>query len=321
VKCSRQRNDYASLTPTQRRKYIETLLVIARDPIYGHRYNKLIDLYTNSFSNPITQSTTPSESQFFVFNRYFLLEYEDLLRDYNCSFTIPYYDWTPFPIAPYTAAVWSNVDGFGDTSRLSDKCVITGPVRESKFSLTPNSGKGCLMREYENRPFPSRDQINRDLLPVPAEEFTFFHRTLHLLINVNIRCFIGGTMCSNNTANDPVYILHMAQLDAILTRWQGIGAGRETVRYGADGSKLLGTSFAVKQFANNSALPYGGCVTYNPPAIEDSQIQGAAAISAPLLHRTTPIDIRKMKCNAVERLMQAVSLTTADVEYLRKLCY
>ena len=319
-KCTRMRSDYAGLTPSQRLWYINALIYAVRDPIYGPRYNKLIDLYTKSFSNPFTQSTTPSESQFFMFNRYFLLEFEDLLRDQNCSITIPYYDWTPFPIAPYTAAVWSNTDGFGDTARLSDNCVSTGPVRVGEFSLTPNSGGGCLKREYENRPFPSRDQINRDLLPVPVEEFFFFHRTLHLFINVNIRCFIGGTMCSSNTANDPVYLLHMAQLDAILTRWQDIGAGRETVRYSDDGSKLLGTPFVMKQFANNTALPYGTCIAYNQQAIEVPQTLDASS-SSPLLDRAFPSGMRKMECNPMEKLMQATKLTDADVEYLRNLCY
>ena len=179
------------------------------------------------------------------------------------------------------------------------------------------------MRDYTNQRFPDRSMINRDLLPVPATEFTFFHRMLHLFIGINIRCFIGGTMCSSSTANDPVYLLHMAQLDSILTRWQAIGGGRESVRYITDNSALLGAlGFTVNQYADNSALPYGTCVSYDPPAIHDTA-------SGPVLKfSSAPAPANAfsssgsgwMECNSMQRLLEATTLTGADLAFLQHVC-
>lgn len=266
--CCRVRKDYAGLSIAEKQKYIATFLTAAQSPLYQSRYNDLIALWKLSFENSETQDSTPSTSQYFMFVRYFLLEYENLLQDIDCTVTIPFYDWTPFPITPYAAAVWDNTDGFGDTSRVTDSCVITGPVRESQFSVTPSAGGGCLQREYTNRRFPSRDIIDRDLLPLPSDEFASFHRFLQLFIGLNVQCFVGGTMCGVNAANDPVHILHLARLDSILTRWQLFGFGRDEVRYALDNSPLLLTpGFRVSQFSNNRNLPYDSCVIYDPPVL------------------------------------------------------
>lgn len=266
--CCRMRQDYAGLNTTERLKFINTYLEIVRHPVYGPRYLSLVDSYTRSFGNNITQSTDPAVSQFFMFNRYFLLEFEDMLRDFDCSLGIPYYDWTPFPVAPYTAAVWGNTDGFGDTARADDNCVIKGPFRVGEYTVSPSSGGGCLRRLYTNRRFPSRDMIERDILPLPSTNFTDFHRLLQVFVGVNIQCFIGGTICSKDAANDPIYLLHIAQLDSIFMRWQTIGQGRDTVRYSTDFSPLLeAPGFAVRDFNDNLALPYNTCVFYTSPVL------------------------------------------------------
>lgn len=268
------RRDYAGLTDEQRLGYVNTFLAMTKDPIYRPRYDALMKLFKDSFtSNNITQSGVATESQYFVFNRYFLLEYEDLLKDFNCSVTVPFYDWTPFPVAPYTAAVWDNVNGFGDSARSVDKCVITGPVREGEYDIAPSAGGGCLQREYINRRFPSRDIINRDVLTYPAEEFANFHQMLQLLIGLNVQCFVGGTMCSADAANDPVFLLHIAQLDSLLTRWQLFGQGRQQVRYASDNRQLLlSPGFTVAQFSNNLELPYNNCIVYDPPVLKNHEV-------------------------------------------------
>lgn len=266
--CCRVRKDYTGLTSQERQTYINTFLTAAQNPIYKPRYDALISLWKQSFENNITQSASPSISQYFVFIRYFLLEYEDLLKDIDCRVGIPFYDWTPFPIAPYTAAVWDNTNGFGDTSDSVDGCVVTGPVRKGQFEITPSAGGGCLQREYRNQRFPSRDIVDRDLLPLPSDEFSSFHRFLQLFIGLNVQCFVGGTMCGVDAANDPVHILHLAQLDSLVTRWQFIGQGRQEVRYAFDNSPLLlSPGFSVSQFSNNLNLPYDICILYEPPVL------------------------------------------------------
>ena len=309
------RRDYAGLSSADRLIFINTYLQIVKDPIYGPRYTTLINTYMRSFKNNITQSTDPLKSQFFMFNRYFMLEFEDILRDFNCSLTIPYYDWTPFPVAPYTASVWGNTDGFGDTARPSDKCVIKGPFRVGEYTIAASAGGGCLKREYRNQRFPSRDIVERDLLPLPSNEFSDFHRFLHLFIGINVQCFIGGTICSSDAVNDPVYLLHIAQLDSILMRWQSFGRGRDTVRYSTDGSLLLESpGFTVQQFNNNLKLPYNICLFYGAPVLLKNHPPPSA-----LQTFGTPALIRTMDCSPME-MMDFVGMSAADHQFMEEHC-
>lgn len=316
VNCCRMRRDYAGLSTSERLDFINTYLEVVRDPIYGPRYTALIDTYTRSFSNNITHSTTPSESQFLMFNRFFLLEFEDILKDFNCSLTIPFYDWTPFPNAPYTAAVWGNTDGFGDTARSTDQCVITGPFRVGEYNVVPSAGGGCLQREYRNQTFPSRDIVERDLLPLPSSEFDSFHRFLHLFIGVNVQCFIGGTICSNDAANDPIYLLHLSQLDSIFMRWQSVGQGRDTVRYSNDTSPLLETNFQVFSFNNNFDLPFQTCLFYQPPVLFKNHAPPPSGLQT--LGR--PAEIRTMDCASATSMMGFLKMTKADHDFMEEHC-
>ena len=251
-----------------------------------------------------------------MFVRYFLLEYEDLIKEVDCRLSLPFYDWTPFPNAPYTAAVWSNDDGFGDTSRLEDQCVVTGPFRVGEYELTPSAGGGCLKREYRNQRFPSRDMVDRDLLPLPANEFSTFHRFLQLFIGVNVQCFVGGTMCSSDSANDPVFIPHLAKIDSLLTRWQLLGDGREGVRYANDRSHLLLTPFAVRDFNDNWNLPYGTCVQYDPPALLKNHAPPPVALAAST--SSTPAT-PPMDC-VPESMMSFMPMTPADHDFMVAKC-
>lgn len=315
INCCRRRMDYAGLSREDRLQFITTYQTVVRDPVYGPRYAALVNTFTGSFANNITQSTSPTNSQYFMFNRYYMLEFEDMLRDFNCSITIPFYDWTPFPDAPYSAAVWGNTDGFGDRSRQPDLCVTTGPFRVGEYSVLPSAGGGCLQREYQNKRFPSRDIIERDVLTIPSDRFFDFHRFLHLFIGVNIQCFIGGTMCSPNVANDPVYLLHIARLDSILMRWQSLRQGRDTVRYAFDGSPLLETpGFLVRDFSDNFVLPYGTCVLYTPPVLKKRHPPPSAIQTL-----GSPVSLRTMDC-APESSMGFVGMSVADHDFMEEHC-
>jgi len=316
VNCCRVRRDYVDLTREDRLAYINAFITIVFDPIYQNRYNDLIALYRASFQNNASQSTSPQNSQFFVFARYFMLEYEDILKDINCSLTIPYWDWTPFPTTPYSAAVWSNDDGFGDTSRAEDGCVITGPVRIGAFFVSPSAGSGCLRRDYRNQRFPSRDIVARDLLPLTMNEFDEFHRFLQLFIGLNVQCFVGGTMCSSDAANDPVFLLHLAQLDSLLTRWQLLGAGRDRVRYATDNGPLIfSPGFTVAQFSSNLNLPYGNCILYDPPAL----LKNHAPPPVTLASFDVPARVATMDC-APHEVMGFMNMTKADNQFMEEHC-
>lgn len=121
-------------------------------------------------------------------------------------------------------------------------------------------------------------------------------------------------MCSFNAANDPVHIMHLAQLDSILMKWQSFGQGRESVRYGGDASPLLGApGFTVEQFINNLALPYGTCLFYDPPILLKNPPPPSSSFSTQSTNTT-------MDCNPMEIMQNMMSMSTEDQTFLQSRC-
>lgn len=266
VECCRLRKDWISMNLAERRQYLDAVVQVSTDPVYKTQYDSLISLY-RQLGRSLVHNSDPSISQFFPWHRYFLIEYENLLRQINCSITIPYWDWTALPKNPYVSDVFDITNGFGDSSRLNDSCVNVGLFSVNKWVLPAAVGGGCLKREYQLRSFPTRDAIDRDLLPTPASAFTTFHRSLHLVTHNLVRCTIGGTMCTaGDSAADPLYILHLSRIDSIFSQWQDLKMGRQLIRYANDNTLLTGTDgLTVAELSNNQVLPYGISVCYDSP--------------------------------------------------------
>ena len=266
--CCRVRYDYHRLTTSERLAYISAVKEVATNVAYKARYNELMANYSASYKNHVTQSIVPSVSQFLPYIRYFLLEYENLLREVDCRVTIPFWDWTAFHDEPYKSPVWDNEQGFGGSSDQSTTCVTTGPFRQGEYHVSPEAGGGCIKREYKKATYPSRTVVDKDVLTLPAALFNTLHRFLQLYFGISVQCLVGGTMFSPNAAEDPAFLLQLSQLDSLFTRWQSFGGGREKIRYANDTSRLLLTpALTVSQMSDSSSLLHGACISYSPPIL------------------------------------------------------
>lgn len=266
TECCRLRKDWATMSIADRRRYLDAVIQVSTDPVYKPQYDSLILLY-HQMANSLVHNSDPSVSQFIPWHRYFLIEYENLLKQINCNITVPYWDWTGLAKNPYAADVFDIANGFGDSADLSDHCVNIGPFSADKWVLPAAIGGGCLKREYQLKTFPTRDYIERDLLPNPASNFVVVHRSLQLVIHNLVRCTIGGTMCTaGDSAADPLYILHLSRIDSIYSHWQDLKMGRQLIRYAEDYSLLTGgDNLLVSELSSNQHLPYGISVCYDPP--------------------------------------------------------
>ena len=318
VDCCRVRSDFASLEISERQRYINAVIRVATDPEFKPRYDALVAKYKDSFDT-LAQDTNPKTSQFFPWHRYFLLEYENLLREIDCRITIPYWDWTALPMNPYMSPVWNPVSGFGDSSRSNDSCVNNGPLRFDIFQITPSAGESCLRRQYRLQLFPTRAIIEQDLLSLPASEFNHFHQFLQVFLHTNVRCFVGGQMCTPDAANDPAYILHIAQNDALLTRWQDIDEEHLNAQYSTDGRVLaLAGGLTVSQFSNNQNLPNDVRVCYNPSEFQ-SHVPENMRFLSPALREMTDNPNLHMECIGHEE-MEGIGMTHSAEEFMHKMC-
>ena len=105
--CCRYRRDWTTLSDEEKFRYINAVKTVSSDTSYTQLYNKLIDRYRQSFTSDI-QLLNASISQFIPWHRYFLLEYENLLRLVDSSITIPYWDWTVRLRDPYSCLLYTS---------------------------------------------------------------------------------------------------------------------------------------------------------------------------------------------------------------------
>ena len=314
VDCCHVRRDFSSLSVPDRERYTQTVITIATDERYRARYEALVNQYSESVTT-LAQSTDPTVSQFFPWNRFFLLQYEDLLQEVDCRVTIPYWDWTALPMSPYLTPVWNPDSGFGDSARTKDSCVENGPFRFGQFEIV---GGGCLQRDYRMQMFPSRAIIEQDLLTLPAEDFAQFHQFLQVFIHINVRCFVGGQMCSDESANDPVYLLHLAQIDTIFSRWQAIDSQRGSI-YLSDNRPLeLSNGSLVSEYNYIGSLPGGNSVCYEPAEFK-THVPRSMQFMVHTLEEMTNNSGMKMTCVTDEQ-MGNMHMSQAATDFMHREC-
>ena len=289
--CCRYRQDWSTLEDEEKSRYINAVKTVSSDPSYLPLYNELISRYRQSFTTNI-QLLNASISQFIPWHRYFLLEYENLLRLVDNDITIPYWDWTVRPNAVFTLPIFDNILGFGNSANETTLCVSSGPFREGQFEITPSAGGGCLMREYMDTILPpTRALIEDNFLSIPATMFDDFHNAIFRFVNLMVRCIVGGDMCSVDAANDPVYLLQLTRVDLIIDRWQDMDEERANVRYANDDTPLdltFDDSLLVLNFSSNKALPYGVCIQYSALEDVEESITTESDITDPGDHSESP---------------------------------
>ena len=269
VSCCRLRQEWSQLSLAQRQRYIAAVTTVSTDPLYRPAYIQIMQLYLEAFES-VVLNEDPQTSLFFPWHRYYLNLYEDLLRVVDRSVTVPYWDWTLDAERQYESQVFDPVLGFGNTADNATRCVDSGPFREGEFHMTPQAGEGCVTRTYRNFPFFNR-QLLDSILSVPASSFGQLHSALQLFFHFQIRCFVGGTMCTNFATEDPVYLLLLAQLDRLLDVWQSRDEHRAEVRYTDDATPLAPTLeggavfLKVSDYSSNKELPYATAVCYTEP--------------------------------------------------------
>ena len=329
--CCRYRQDWAALSQQGKQHYIDAVKTVSSSPDFQPLYNELVRRYQDSF-NTIAQNTVPETSLFVPWHRYFLLEYEDLLRMVNPSITIPYWDWSVMYKRPYESPVFDPQTGFGNSTDSVSMCVTSGPFREGEFEVAPSAGNTCLMRKYDDFEYPSRGFIESAVLPLKAANFSQFHNSIQLLLNLNIRCNVGGHMCTNDAANDPLYLLQLSRIDLIVDRWQAMDEARANVQYANDNSALVLTfgNYAVSDFSNNSALPHGVCVKYSPLQPSEEEDSGTALPSsgpglptiASLQDPTSGLESEEKRSvgTNIDCSLASPDLSPMEEKHLRKVC-
>ena len=101
------------------------------DPLFKERYETLLTIHKKLFRTGIHQDTF-----FLPWHRWFILQYENLLREIDCRVTVPYWESAEEANDALASDVWNAGNhGFGGNGTGPSSCVQDGPFRAEVFSI------------------------------------------------------------------------------------------------------------------------------------------------------------------------------------------
>ncbi len=266
--CHRVRREFSTMSIRDRRAYVRAVKLISTHPWFKKEYEKLLTIHKIYFNKQI------HEFEYFLpWHRWFIFEYENLLRRISCRITVPYWDFTLSAGEPFVGAIWNNTNAGlgGDGEGLPRLCVKSGPFREGKWKVIQSAGGGCLQRNFlRDFNFPDLIALQEFLTRFSsADKLRDFELMLRNDFHNNIHFFIGGlggTMSGLNSAAAPEFFLLHSMVDKIWADWQ-----KKSTRhlyppeFLYQSSKMPGTQYYSRDFLNLRQQPRCTAVKYAGP--------------------------------------------------------
>lgn len=232
----RTRKNVKSLTETEKKNFVTAVLALKKKPSTLHpgntgfsRYDDYVEVYRNATLNQI--GWAHGGPAFLPWHREFILQFENDLAVIDATVALPYWDWTDSnPAANPLTASFLGGNGSG-----ADHTVVDGPFAGDKWKLNIKEDPGdasFLQRDFgadgTAPALPNAGLQNAvlnvatyDATPWRGVTNTFRWQCETALHNLTQR-FIGGTMDSMTSPNDPVFFLHHANIDRLYAVWQGL---------------------------------------------------------------------------------------------------
>ena len=289
VNCVRIRKEFTSLTDAERTRHINTILKVSRErSIYRAEYEQLINDHYHLFDTGIHQ-----RNHFLPWHRYYILQYENLMRKADCTFTATYWDWSLDSREPFSNGsdnVWNNETGFGGDGVDSEQdCVLDGPFKRGAWNRVrpdnPPSGPDCLTRSFNEDPNdrPPGEAEVMEVLNISVDRFTDFEHALRDELHDNVHCQISGTMCTHESASAPEFFLHHSFIDKIWDDWQKKSSAHKYAFFPTVREDMPGTNLRPAALIDLSNQPGDVRVEYEPFKPEE-EIRKKLAGKKPLMH-------------------------------------
>jgi len=201
---------------------------------------------------------------FLPWHRGYLLRVENILQSYEPGVTIPYWDWTLQPQIN-ESPIWGLNDDQFSSNGDAQRCVQDGPFGFNT-GFTQTNGR-CLERRISGGRAASPREVEDLYARYPlASNFDAFRNRLEHGpgLHDSVHCIVGGTMCTARASNDPVFFLHIAQIDRIWGQWQSMSPEHRDAYEGTLGRDELlpGLPFSLGELLDRGNLPGGIQVIY-----------------------------------------------------------
>ena len=255
VRCSRVRKEWHSLTPDERKRYINTVVTASRT--YRICFSYLINLHHLLFTG---YEIHGGPNTFFLpWHRWYILQVENLLRQISPGITIPYWDWSLEANTWTQSEVWDPTNGFGGNGIP----VTTGPFKAGGSYIPPDPNKP-IGRRFNGRPrncayIALIVQIN------DASQYSAWHRGIEVDLHDDMHCNIGATMCTSRSADDPIFFLHHGFIDKLWADWQNKGPQYMNLAVWAQNNKVMPGGSTPRQVYNLLQQPQCVSVSIQQP--------------------------------------------------------
>jgi tyrosinase len=225
------RKNQNRLTATEKRNFVNAVLALKRSGSYDDLVNTHLTFITNDsdFGPRIAHRC----ASFLPWHRRFMLDFERALQVVNPSVTLPYWDWTVDRTA--SSSLWGT-DFMGGNGRSSDRKVMTGPFAYGTGNWTLNvlvDSRLYLCRAFGviEASLPTGGQTQSVLAATPYDVAPWnsvsnagFRNLMEGWIGPNlhnrVHDWVGGTMSTGASPNDPVFWLHHCFIDKMWADWQ-----------------------------------------------------------------------------------------------------
>ena len=196
--CKRVRHDFGSMNKEERIRFMKAFKHIASKEPFKTEYQRLVFKY-NKFFHCV------NKPKFFLpWHRAFLLYLENLLRQVDCSITLPYLDWTK-----KSGNLWDALYRMDVLSKNESA--------GSERVMNRHKKQTCLRRHFHGIP-PDSETV-KALLSFPLHNFAEFELILRVIFHHSVLCHgIGGHIFSNEAALE--FVLLTAFVDKLWGRWQ-----------------------------------------------------------------------------------------------------
>jgi tyrosinase len=224
-------------------------------------YDEFVQLHQDAMQNHAIHDGTV----FFPWHREFLDLFERYLQTIDPTVTIPYWDWTVDNQT--TSSLWSDKFLGGDGDPTDNGIVKTGPFRQGQWTLVFDGPDLRRALGVAVASLPTADQEQTALAiehydtppyDTGSDRATSFRNymagwnspTLEPEEHNRVHNWVGGSMLTEASPNDPVFWLVHANLDRIWAAWQASHTDDYPVSGAPDGENL---NDAMAYFGNTPA--------------------------------------------------------------------
>ena len=237
------RKEVRDLTRNEWRKFVETLHLLKETGIYDHfvavHVASMQRMYSEICPECNVSHGTPA---FLPWHRAYLRIFELVLQDFgrDRNVALPFWDWTidrALDDGPASSEVWTdryfgpNGDFFTGVVRSGPFCSTRSDECDGRWPVRADLEGPVLRREvgYLVPIVPSwatiRASMQTDVYDAPpydrdAGGFRSLLEGWNVLGHNTVHQFVGGSMASHASPNDPVFFLHHCFIDNIYLSWQ-----------------------------------------------------------------------------------------------------